>query len=405
MGRPLTETQKKELAFLKANNEMLEKTKKECKLRHREEAANLVQGIQQIVEEQVKLTGHNVKDLENLSYNEVDPNQITKYTPKHEEIKPKSESNPIVTPKYENYTVDIDGIDDDIQYDILPLPSNGEPYKNKKGRLAVSFLTASDENIIVSPHLYQDGTILDVLLKRKIMDKEINPDLLCKGDRDAIILWLRATGYGIEFPITVKDPESGTEIETMVDLTTIKTKPFNLQGDEEGLFEYETKLKKNKIKFKFFNRIDEKTLQSMDKTNSLAIKHHKLSNIIKDLQDELITNDILPNNEKNKIVSAIESLEYWANTIPSSTTTPFNHSVTNGMELAIVEIDGNRDKEFIKKFINRMPASDAYGFRKYMSDNEPSMDFNITVERPASLGGGSFNTFLELDYTLFLNIS
>ena len=51
------------------------------------------------------------------------------------------------------------------------------------------------------------------------MDKTIDPNSLCKGDRDAIILWLRATGYGPEFPITVHDPELDTEYETVIDLT------------------------------------------------------------------------------------------------------------------------------------------------------------------------------------------
>ena len=52
-----------------------------------------------------------------------------------------------------------------------------------------------------------------------------------------------------------------------------------------------------------------------------------------------------------------------------------------------------------------MPALDAFKLRKYISDNEPSLDFKITVERPESLGGGSFTTFLELDFSLFLNIA
>ena len=43
--------------------------------------------------------------------------------------------------------------------------------------------------------------------------------------------------------------------------------------------------------------------------------------------------------------------------------------------------------------------------RKYINENEPGMDFEITVERPESLGGGSFKTFLDWDDSVFLNIA
>ena len=40
-----------------------------------------------------------------------------------------------------------------------------------------------------------------------------------------------------------------------------------------------------------------------------------------------------------------------------------------------------------------------------MNDNTPGIDFNITVQRPESLGGGSFSTFLTWDDTVFINLA
>jgi hypothetical protein len=51
-----------------------------------------------------------------------------------------------------------------------------------------------------------------------------------------------------------------------------------------------------------------------------------------------------------------------------------------------------------------MRVKDSSALRKYMTANEPGMDYNITIERPADLGGGSFTTFLQLDQFLFLNL-
>ena len=75
------------------------------------------------------------------------------------------------------------------------------------------------------------------------------------------------------------------------------------------------------------------------------------------------------------------------------------------MQFQNVAVNGNYDKEYIMKYINVMPAKDSMMLRRYISDNKPGIDFNIEVERPESLGGGSFKTFLNWDDSVFLNIS
>ena len=52
-----------------------------------------------------------------------------------------------------------------------------------------------------------------------------------------------------------------------------------------------------------------------------------------------------------------------------------------------------------------MNVRDSSALRRYITDNEPGIDFNVTVEKPASLGGGSLTMFLTLDQFIFLNIA
>ena len=52
-----------------------------------------------------------------------------------------------------------------------------------------------------------------------------------------------------------------------------------------------------------------------------------------------------------------------------------------------------------------MPVKDSLALRKYITENEPGMDFNIEVEKPESLGGGSQKLFLQFDQFMFLNIA
>ena len=75
------------------------------------------------------------------------------------------------------------------------------------------------------------------------------------------------------------------------------------------------------------------------------------------------------------------------------------------MLLQIMSVNGNTDKEYIAKFIKMMPARDSLMLRRYINENKPGIDFTFKVDRPESLGGGSFETFLNWDDSVFLNIS
>ena len=82
----------------------------------------------------------------------------------------------------------------------------------------------------------------------------------------------------------------------------------------------------------------------------------------------------------------------------------FNHSLTNRLNLLVMAVDGITDKKYIYDFIRKMNVRDSSALRRYMTENEPGVDYTITVERPESLGGGSYKTFLQLDQFLFLNL-
>lgn len=425
------EQRKKELAILKATNELLEESKEKTLLRGHKEEAELIEHAALENKEKLKLLGANEKDLDKVQYKEPSLEEVDKFERycKNRGIDPDSVYNKslintvessassistieqsnsvesIIIPEENDYNLEVlDEYSDDVQYDVLPLPSNGETYSHKKNRLPVSFLTASDEDFITSPNLYRDGKIIDVLLKRKIMDKTIDPNSLCKGDRDAIILWLRATGYGPEFPITVHDPELDTEYETVIDLTKIETKPFTLKGDANGNFDYQTK-SGNLIKFKFLNHYDELRLIEMSREDNLNVKRFRLNRIVEELKTELKNDKVLSLSDRNKLSTSIGTLESWAKNIKTKDVVEQERAITNTMLLSIVSVNGNSNKDYIKKYVNTMPAREAFDFRKYIIQNEPGMNFQITVNRPENLGGGSFKTFLNIDTSIFINIA
>lgn len=290
-------------------------------------------------------------------------------------------------------------------FDVIPLPSKGEGYKEKISKASVAYLTAYDENMIVSPNLYKDNLILDYIIQEKLLSKEVQPMDLLEGDREAIILFLRATGYGNEYPITATDNATGKEFEAMVDLSKLKYKEFNLKGDTNGWFSFTLPVSKKEIKFRFPTHRDTVLLEKMANAEDDKIKKENINEYVSVLDSFLEEDKILDKDDKIKTRQAIRTIEKWANKIDNENGIKFNHTLTNRLSLLIMAVDGITDKKYISEFVRNMNVRDSSALRKYMAKNEPGVDYTITIERPEELGGGSMTTFLQFDKFLFLNIA
>lgn len=289
-----------------------------------------------------------------------------------------------------------------IQYDIIPLPSKGECYPHKKGNLPVAYLTAADENIITSRNMYESGSMIDIILERKILDKSIRVADLCKGDRDAIAIWLRATAYGPDYPIVAL--HDGDEIETTIDLSDIHFLDFNLKGDENGWFDYKTS-NGDLIKFKVLSSGEEDELMK----NNTAMGDIILRKSVVDYMNKSMeVVDDIDSSDKNDIIEALKLVKNWClniNVNPDEIeTNTYSTYITDRMVAQTMSINGNTDREYIKNYVENMRANDAIEYRKYITTNRPGVDLNITVPIPESMGGGSFDTFLSIGETIFINI-
>lgn len=234
-------------------------------------------------------------------------------------------------------------------FDVIPLPSEGKLYKNGKKAIKVAYLTAADENILTNPNLMESGEFLEILLNRKILEPELRYNDLHVGDRNAIMIWLRATGYGTEYPITVYDPETAEPFEHIVDLSELKTVKLDVETDNEGLIDYTLPISKHNVKIK------------------------------------LLTVGTV--NEIEKHIS--EKMELKDGSIDT---------VTYTLEKQIVEIDGNRDKTFIKNYIQSMRVGDSNAVRNYIDKIDSGIDMKLTI---GTAGGGSLQTFLPINFKFF----
>ena len=364
--------------------------------------------------------GHKLRETEDDTKDPMNLKQILKNGKvKTEETKPsvnvknveneskkqiKKENKPV------NYDFDFSEIPSYIQYDVIPLPSKGQCYPTNSplrcGRIPVAYLTAADENIIASPNMYRDGKIIDIILERKILDKRINVNELCRGDRDAIALWLRATGYGNDYPIIVTHPETGKQYDVIAKLDEFKYLPFELESNEDGLFEYKT-TNGDIIEFKYFTKDDEDELKNILISQTANITKVNIVRYAEMIQDELNRDASIDSNVREDLQGCVDDIHEIINEIEVDDNYEnilYTTSITEQMIIYTHSINGNKDRAYIRQYIENMRARDAYEYREYIINNKPGIDFGMKVNVPESDGGGSFNTFLRLDDTVFINI-
>jgi len=221
-------------------------------------------------------------------------------------------------------------------HDVISLPSQGRFYKNKKSTVKVAYLTAADENILTSPNLLQNGKVIDVLLDRKVIDQDIKPGQMLSGDKNAILFFLRATGYGEMYPVELTDPKTGSKFETEIDLSQFISKEITLEPDENGECDFFLPKTKKKIKFRYLTADEDEKLVKEDEARRRKLGTNAISQLL-----------------------------------------------TMRLAAQITEIEGTRDRAQIQAFIDQMPVSDSGQLRKYVNDNEPGLDLDINIQAPS----------------------
>lgn len=284
-------------------------------------------------------------------------------------------------------------------FDEVSLPSKGECYKTKRDKIRVSHLVAYDENLILSPGLYRNGTFLDHILRNKILDN-VDPDDLIQGDRDAIIIWLRAGGYGPMYPIRMTDEKTGEEFETNVNLSELKFKPFDLKGDENGYFDFKLPISGDLVKFRFLTAGDAKKLDKMRRDENAAENATDMREKLRDFIDFIEKSDKFTQKESSQMLDDLRDIEdaVYAR-YKDVEETYFTHDLTNRLILSTVSVNGISDREYVMNYVLNMNLKDAAEYRKYIIDNEPGIDYNIKVQGP---GGDYIDTFLQLDQFIFV---
>jgi hypothetical protein len=214
-----------------------------------------------------------------------------------------------------------------LPHDVVPLPTQGVFYKNKKKSIKVGYLTANDENILMAA----GNDMTQTLLRSKIYEPDIRIEDLMEGDVEALLIFLRNTAFGPEMELNLTDPNTKKPFKTTVKLDELDITKGQ-QPSEDGTF-----------------------ITTLPKSQTTV----KL---------------------KPMTYGEILEIQRMAETYPEGRTAP---KVTWRLNKQIVEVNGITDRGEIVKFIDQMPIADSKYIRKFLDDNEPKLDLKKTVVAPS----------------------
>lgn len=108
---------------------------------------------------------------------------------------------------------------------FVDLPSEGRAYDKtsplSEGSVELRYGNSGDENILLNQHYIARGEVFDRLLEALLVNKSINIGDLLTGDKNALVVATRQAMYGNKYPIKLKCPHCGEEINDVFDLSNL----------------------------------------------------------------------------------------------------------------------------------------------------------------------------------------
>jgi len=226
--------------------------------------------------------------------------------------------------------------------EFVELPSRGKFYTkdhplHNKDVVEIRFMTAKHEDILTSPTLLRKGIAVDRLIEDLIIDREYDIDSLLIGDKNAITIAARSTGYGPKYSVNMSCPScSVTQIQEF-DLQELKNsfpeeedlKDLNIVSTERGTFMVTLPVTGVEVELKLLTGKDDKDLENYKK----MLKKHAGDDTGIGLSDQL----------KQMIVAA----------------------------------NGETDRSILEQFVDRMPAMDS----KFIRINYAAVMPNVNMKQ------------------------
>lgn len=219
--------------------------------------------------------------------------------------------------------------------EFIELPSKGEFYTEGhplcgKSSIEIRHMTAKEEDILTSESLLKKGIAIERLLSSLVVDKSIKLDDLLVGDKNALIVGARVTGYGPDYETRVTCPACSTSQTFDFDLNNLITRtpalPAGVEKTENST--YFTTLPKSGIQVEL--------------------------RLLTGRQEKIYTESV-ERKKKQKLPSSV---------------------VTDLLRTLIVSVNGRTDVATINKLFEVMPIKDSVYIKDVYEKISPDVDLS-----------------------------
>ena len=227
--------------------------------------------------------------------------------------------------------------------EFVDLPSRGQYYSeghplNGQDSVEIRYMTAKDEDILTSQSLLKKGLALDRLLQSVIVDKAVKPNDLLVGDKNAILVAVRASGYGSDYNTKVTCPVCYTSSDNVYDLSNLNV---NYVDDLDDL----------------------EATAGPNKTFAVTLPRTQVEVGLR----------LMTGADEKKMANLAERKK--KNNLPES-------SLTDQFRMIIVSVNGSQNQSHINELINNMPAMDSRYLRHIYTKLTPNIDLKKLFECP-----------------------
>ena len=218
--------------------------------------------------------------------------------------------------------------------EFVELPSRGQFYTEEHPLYAqetveIKFMTAKEEDILASTALIKKGLVIDRLLEN-ILVADIDPRSLLIGDRSAIMIAARISGYGNIYETEIRCPVCSAQSPLLFDLAKMIITDRCFDDDF---------MSNNSIEIDRENNLFSVTLPTTGAKLGLRLMNNHDE---REFSSEAVKNE--------------------------------NSRVTTMLSVFVESVNGSLDRAEVKAFIQNMPAKDSKYTRNLYSRLVPNIE-------------------------------
>ena len=221
--------------------------------------------------------------------------------------------------------------------EFVALPTKGKFYAQNHplhnvDTIEIKFMTAKESDLLTSKALLKKGVAIDRMLQSLIVDKSIKVSDLFVGDKNALLVASRISGFGAFYDTNITCKNCGTTTEQQFDLEELEEKEIDedIEFTDNGTFFVDLPQSKLKAECRLLTGADEDKL--LAKTN------------------------------KKKKLKLPESM------------------LTDQLKSIIVSLEGITERGPVENFVDVMPAKDSNHLRREYNRVKPDVDLSYVYE-------------------------